>query len=80
MTLPVDRKLSGGRRQDRGSKILDLNPRESQKAAVVDDVLQIAGASFRVPTDPLIIPAVIFQAGLVHCRAARMRLSRDSTK
>src|SRR5213593_1703329 len=52
--MPIVRKLSSRARQDRGSESFDVNGRENEETPVVDDVLQITRALFRVPSNPLV--------------------------
>src|SRR5206468_5681561 len=52
--LPVAWELTGGARQNRRSQSFHLDPRKNQESADVDDVLQVACALSRVPTDPAI--------------------------
>jgi len=72
MTLPIDGKLSRGSRQDGGSKTFDVNPGQNQESTVIDDVLQVAGALFRVPTDPLIA------CGHLPCRTRPLQGGQDA--
>src|SRR2546426_798834 len=52
--MPILRQLSGGTRQNRRCQSFHANPRQDEKATVVDDVLQIACALIPIPPDPAI--------------------------
>src|SRR5947209_14330069 len=52
--MPIDGHLSGRARQNRRCQSLHVNPRQNEKAAVIDDVLEIAGALMDSPTDPAV--------------------------
>src|SRR5713226_5348280 len=51
---PILRELSRRTRQDCGGQTLDGDRWQNQKAAVIDDVLQIASALGGVPANPAI--------------------------